>query len=257
MKEVVELYEYAKERNEVNQLFRILHHLKEMPHDIKEQFKEDMITISILSTLQRIDENYSQLFSVILKKVSNEELRKALDILYCLDYKFDEQRIKLDFAMIYNEELKSMLIEKVSKKDKEFAEKLTKIFSIVEIEVEKEEILKVTDPEHWFKKYGGIFVEGQIENDKGKIKIMKVASNKFVVDVWDCQARILLRDREQLFSFDEKYKNYDEKIYDELCNTVIYDDNDGAINMSGQYYAKSERSVKLFEELVKSAKGVK
>lgn len=254
MKEVIELYEYAKERNEVNQLFRILHHLKEMPHDVKEQFRENIISISILATLQRIDENYSQLFSTILKRVSSEELKKALDVLYCLDYNYDQQRIKLDLAMIYNEELKNTLIEKIREKDSEFAEKLTMICSIVEIEVDKEEILKVHESSHWFKKYGGIFVEGQIQDDKAKIKIMKVASNKFVVSVWNCQAKIMLAEGDKFIDFDEKYKDYDEEKYEELCNTVIYDDNDGAINWSGLYYPKSERSLKLFEELIQSAK---
>ena len=254
MKEVVELYEYAKRKNEERQLFRILHSLKEIPYDIEEQFKENVINIAVLGTLKRIDEKYSQLFSTILKRISNEELKKALDILYCLDYRFDEQRIKLDFAMIYDEELKNLLIEKVKEKDEEFAERLTKIFSIIEIEVEKDEVLKVTDPFHWFKKYGGIFIEGQTQDDKAKIKIMKVASDKFVVSVWNCQAKIMLAEGDKLIDFDEKYKDYDEEKYQELCNTVIYDDNDGAINWSGLYYPKSERSLKLFEELIQSAK---
>ena len=249
MKEVIELYKYAKEKHEVQMLFRILHHLSNIQLQLEKHFKnvfqKHNTDITVFITLRQQDEKYANILKDILSKISIEELKKALDVLYCIDYKYDEQRIKLDFAMIYNKDLKNMLIEKIKEKNRELAEKLTKIFSIVEIEVEKEEILKVTDPEHWFKKYGGIFVEGQIENDKGKIKIMKVASNKFVVDVWDCQARILLRDREQLFSFDEKYKNYENELFNAIDNeSKRLAEN--IINLSGEL---EKDSIDLLNEL--------
>ena len=253
MKEVIELYEYAKEKNEERQLFRILHHYKNTPKSLREVY-DKTIEVAVFMALRRYDEKYVELLKNILQKITIDELKKALDILYCLDYNYDQQRIKLDLAMIYNEELKNTLIEKIREKDSEFAEKLIMICSIVEIEVDKEEILKVHESSHWFKKYGGIFVEGQIQDDKAKIKIMKVASNEFLVSVWNCQAKIMLAEGDKFIDFDEKYKDYDEEKYEELCNTVIYDDNDGAINWSGLYYPKSERSLKLFEELIQSAK---
>jgi hypothetical protein len=35
---------------------------------------------------------------------------------------------------------------------------------------------------------------------------------------------------------------------------VVYDDNDGAINMSGQYFPQSEESLALFRRLLSSAR---
>jgi len=100
-------------------------------------------------------------------------------------------------------------------------------------------------------------VSGELKPEGLYADIIDISAG-FFIDVWNCQGRVVLWGEKEDWS-DNKYitsdeYQYDEKLHEELVNTVIYDDNDGAINMSGHYYPQSEKSQELFKEFIQTVK---
>ena len=82
---------------------------------------------------------------------------------------------------------------------------------------------------------------------------LPVASLDFFVNVWNCQAELYLAHGSDCTSAEEVLE-LDAEALEELLDRVVYDDNDGAINISGQYFPQSEESLALFSRLTSSAR---
>jgi pyruvate-formate lyase-activating enzyme len=74
----------------------------------------------------------------------------------------------------------------------------------------------------------------------------------FFVLVYNCKATLVLTGETMDIEVTEDEWEYDEELYEELINHIIYDDNDGSITWSGNnYWPQSEKSPTLFAELMR------
>jgi len=106
------------------------------------------------------------------------------------------------------------------------------------------------------RKHSAVFIDGEILPDRTLIaRLMPVSSLEFVVNVWNCQASVHIVERENgSMRLKEEIKpDADPELFERLVDSVVYDDNDGAINMSGLYFPKSGKSVQLFRKLLAGA----
>lgn len=104
------------------------------------------------------------------------------------------------------------------------------------------------------KALGGKFLQAEIlPSGKAEVTILPVASLEFFVNVWNCQAELYLAYGGDCTPADEVLE-LDAEALEELIERVVYDDNDGAINISGQYFPQSEESLALFSRLMETAK---
>jgi len=113
-----------------------------------------------------------------------------------------------------------------------------------EIMLEREEFLKLSIQE-FEKKYSSIFVEADLGSETAIVKVIPVQTTKFYVSVFNCQST-LYKEKEIL---DDQIKNK-EKL-EEIKNKIIYEDNDGAINLSGKYYITKEETLNKLLKLLK------
>ena len=104
------------------------------------------------------------------------------------------------------------------------------------------------------KALGGKFLQAEIlTSGKAEVTILPVASLEFFVNVWNCQAELYLAHGGDCTPA-EQVLELDADLLEELQDRVVYDDNDGAINISGQYFPQSEESLALFSRLTSSAR---
>jgi len=104
------------------------------------------------------------------------------------------------------------------------------------------------------KALGGKFLQAEIlPSGKAEVTILPVASLEFFVNVWNCQAELYLAHGGDCTPA-EQVLELDADLLEELQDRVVYDDNDGAINISGQYFPQSEESLALFSRLTSSAR---
>ena len=102
------------------------------------------------------------------------------------------------------------------------------------------------------RKHQAKLLQAHILGEEAIAEMVPVASLEFFVDVWNCQGTLVLVDGEQETWVTEDEWQYDPQLYGELVERVIYDDNDGAINMSGRYYPQTEESGELFHKVLVS-----
>ena len=99
---------------------------------------------------------------------------------------------------------------------------------------------------------GGKFLQAEILGAKAEVTILPVASLEFFVNVWNCRAELYLAHGGDCTLADEVLE-LDAELLEELLDHVVYDDNDGAINISGQYFPTSDESLALFHRLMETA----
>jgi hypothetical protein len=100
----------------------------------------------------------------------------------------------------------------------------------------------------------GKFLQAEIlAGGKAEVTILPVASLDFFVNVWNCQAELYLVHGGDCTPA-EDVVDLDPEGLQALIDQVIYEDNDGAINMSGQYFPTSEESLAAFRRLMATAK---
>ena len=95
-----------------------------------------------------------------------------------------------------------------------------------------------------------IFLDAEIKTSKGgkviaTARYAYVATKVFYINVWDCQATLVVNNK--TIEIPDEY----QEDFLKLVESVVYDDNGGAINMSGVYRPISTRSVELFKDLAK------
>ncbi len=94
---------------------------------------------------------------------------------------------------------------------------------------------------------GGKFLDAALHGDgTGTARFIPVASREFYVDVWNCSGTVVVNGEyvtEDLFDFDHE-------LHDDLVTQVVENDNDGALNWSGQYHPRTEESLKLFRDFM-------
>jgi hypothetical protein len=100
------------------------------------------------------------------------------------------------------------------------------------------------------RKHKAKLLQAHILGEEAIAEMLPVASLEFFIDVWNCQGTLVLVDGEQETWVTKDEWQYDQELYGELVERVVYDDNDGAINMSGRYYAQTEESEGLFHKLL-------
>lgn len=232
---------------------KILYELEKFPKSyiISNKLK---ISTCVYLVLKEQDEDLTEILTSLLEKIDVTTVRRALNILHIINTTRDGRLISNSLSLIFNKDIKEFLFKKIEEKmGKEFAQKMRYIHSVYEIEIDRNDFL--IDREKIFKKYGGILIEAYVETGgRAKAKLMKVASVDFHVDVHNCTYRLKVRKNNLWVDFQEIYEKYDDEIYHKLCKNVIYQDNDGAINISGIYYPKSPESVQLFKQLLGTAK---
>jgi len=116
------------------------------------------------------------------------------------------------------------------------------------------DVARLSDIPALEKALGGKFLQAEIlPSGKAEVTILPVASLDFYVDVWNCQAELYLAHGGKCTPAEEVLE-LDAELLEELVDQVVYDDNDGAINMSGQYFPQSEESLALFGRLMGAAR---
>lgn len=99
----------------------------------------------------------------------------------------------------------------------------------------------------------GKFLQAEIlPGGKAEVTVLPVASLDFFVSVWNCQADLFVA-----YGGDcapaEDVLDVDPTTLQELINQVVYEDNDGAINVSGLYWPTGDESMALFQRLMETA----
>lgn len=101
---------------------------------------------------------------------------------------------------------------------------------------------------------GGKFLQAELlEGGKAEVSLLPVASLDFFVNVWNCQAQLYLA-YGGACELAEEVLDLDAEAVQELIDLVVYDDNGGAINMSGLYYPTSDESAAAFLRVMETAK---
>jgi hypothetical protein len=103
------------------------------------------------------------------------------------------------------------------------------------------------------RKHKGKLLTAQINGETATAEFIPVASLEFFVDVRNCNAWLCVGAWGGELHYEDDY-TLDADLLEQLKDRVIYDDNDGAINFSGQYYPQSRKSAQLFRRLMKTAK---
>ena len=115
------------------------------------------------------------------------------------------------------------------------------------------DVARLSDIPALEKALGGKFLQTEIlPSGKAEVTILPVASLEFFVNVWNCQAELVLAHGGDCTPAEEVLE-LDAELLEELVNQVVYDDNDGAINLSGQYFPQSKESLALFGRLIETA----
>jgi len=99
------------------------------------------------------------------------------------------------------------------------------------------------------KEMNAVFLRGEMGADGKLTPHMLPTTADFCVNVWNCRGVIIIGESDIHDDFD-----YDAQLYDELVQTVVYDDNDGAINWSGRYYPRTYKTARLFKKFLKTLK---
>ena len=105
------------------------------------------------------------------------------------------------------------------------------------------------------RELGGKFLSAQILGELAIVSLLPVASLEFFIDVRNCRGTLVLVDEKgkEAWITEEEWE-YNPDLYQQLIDRVVYDDNDGAINLSGRYYPQSSKSLELFQALVQTLK---
>jgi len=74
------------------------------------------------------------------------------------------------------------------------------------------------------------------------VKYLLVASNEFYVDVWNMTARLGRRENNGKTCTILSVAPSDEARFSELAERIIYEENEGAINISGHYFPITPKS---------------
>jgi len=109
---------------------------------------------------------------------------------------------------------------------------------------------EVENIEQWEKENGIVILYGELTKEGFKGYGVKVRG--FYIDVWNCRGTVVLWDGKNAEYITEDKYTFDRKLYNELVETVVYDDNGGAINFSGHYYPQSDKAINLFNRLKKT-----
>lgn len=96
----------------------------------------------------------------------------------------------------------------------------------------------------------GKFLQAEIlPGGKAEVTMLPVASLDFFVNVWNCAGELYLSHGGDCTPADDVLE-MDAEAVQALIDRVVCDDNDGGINMSGQYFPQSEESVAMFRALM-------
>jgi len=119
----------------------------------------------------------------------------------------------------------------------------------------KVKLEELFDMETLERKLGGKVLKGDVYPHYAEVEYEPVATLSWFVTVWDCDATITTADDDgQLGRSLAQYK--ETATYQAVVNKVVYEDNSGAINISGMYYPKSQESLDLFEALLEETSSV-
>jgi hypothetical protein len=118
---------------------------------------------------------------------------------------------------------------------------------IIEVEVAEDALKDIPALE---KAYKAKFIQACVREGKATVKMLypveRLDSEDIYVNVWDCQATLCVGEKtEEDFSLTQEQKDALEK----LKEYVIYTENGGAINWSGQYFL-SDYSVGLLKAIL-------
>lgn len=103
------------------------------------------------------------------------------------------------------------------------------------------------------KALGGKFLQANLlPGGKAEVTILPVASLEFFVNVWNCQAELYLAHGGDCTPAEEVLE-MDALALEALVEQVVYGDNEGGINMSGQYFPTSEESLAAFQRVMETA----
>lgn len=233
---IKELYKIVKQDFKTSKILNDLKKYKE--------YEGANIINSLKYLYSDVNEKFFELIKKLLEKYEIDDIINTLDGLLKID-KNDKNAIKLVFFKIKNNELFDFLLDEVEKKDKKLAEIIRNNTPRV-IEMSANEFFEISKKpiiEKNGRKY--ILLGATLNEGKCKMEVIQVATDEFYVSVCDCKAKLFYKGH----AIERNDKNKD--IYDKLCDKIIYEDNDGAINMSGIYYPKTQESLKLFEKLIR------
>jgi len=104
------------------------------------------------------------------------------------------------------------------------------------------------------QKFQAKFLQAELGEEEAIVEMLPVASLDFFVYVYNCKATLALLKGVVVLGITKDEWEYDEELYQELIDQVIYEDNDGSITWSGNYWPQSEESLALFREFLKGLK---
>lgn len=115
------------------------------------------------------------------------------------------------------------------------------------MKVDASELQNIHDFEN---RYGVKFIRAHLLGDgTAEVECFKVASNAWYVDVWNCQAHVMLDLEDEPVCIDD---DVDKALLERLIEKVVYEDYGSAVNISGRYYPLSNESNELFLMLLAS-----
>jgi len=120
--------------------------------------------------------------------------------------------------------------------------------------VPKEELKDIRALE---QKFQAKFLQAELLEEEAIVEMLPVASLDFFVYVYNCKATLVLVGEtlaEMHVAITNDEWKYNEELYQKLVDQVIYEDNDGSITWSGNYWPQSEESLSLFKEFLKGLK---
>jgi len=119
--------------------------------------------------------------------------------------------------------------------------------------------MKITVPVHDLhnlpeleRRHRAKFIQAHIDGDTAVVEMVPVADLGFYVNVWNCRGNVVICTETDQFLLDDLYC-YDEDMADALIAQVL-EEYDAGINMSGQYWPRSRKSISLFKKLMQSAR---
>jgi hypothetical protein len=128
--------------------------------------------------------------------------------------------------------------------------------SFVKIEMDVDEFcIIMQNLDAWERFMNMKFVEADITGNKVIIKAMPVASTGFFIWVQGKEVRLmaeLVTDSRVGYIDLEELAEFDKELLEQLKNSVVLLDNDGKLD--GRYFPKSQKSIELFNMLMKTAK---
>jgi len=104
------------------------------------------------------------------------------------------------------------------------------------------------------RELGAKVIDAVINGESATVSVLPVADLSWCVDVWNCRADLALVGKDGAHTYIDEQFEVDADQLEALIDRVVYDDNGGALNISGKYWPRSKASLRAFARLMANAR---